>query len=414
MRISVTATPTAPSDPIRVVRVQLSGAFTYADSLTATGSGSVTLSDVISVPAVRGAVTVTGSTTTRSGAVGSGETRLTVQDTVRPTVFASLGGGRVGAVYSPGDTVQLTLTSGDNVGLGYVGYTIAAPVGQAGSSALRDSAAVSGTSAQHVFTAVVPTAWAGSVATVSLFAIDGAGNRLDTPGGALSVLSAGVRGVALAGVRDLAYDAKRHRVYASLPAAGTVAVVDVSSGALTILPAYTLPGAPRGLDLSVGGDSLVIGLRSTQLGIVNLVSVAVDAVTVLTNTILGRVTDNVRVAANNRAVFTATFDGSGYGGAVLQYDLAAKALVGSETPAFGAGGAGLLATETVPLAASGDRTRVFGLVDDSCCAEDGFVYNAATGLFPIRMGTVSMYGPSVATTRTGDRFLIGKSLFTSD
>jgi hypothetical protein len=240
---------------------------------------------------------------------------------------------------------------------------------------------------------------------VTLFAVDGAGNRTELT---RSVVVSTTHSTVLANVRDLAYDAKRGQVYASVPGTGRVEVVQVgATGALSLLAPIAVGGNPRGVDLTVSGDSLAVALGTTQLAFANLTSGVVSTETVITDTFLDRRTDNVRVAANGRAIFTATFSGSGYGGSALQFDLATRTVIST------ANAGGLTTTEVVPLAASTDRKRVYGLIDDSCCPETGFLYDVATAQFT-QHGTVSSYFPMVATDSTGSKFLIGQSLYGPD
>ena len=59
------------------------------------------------------------------------------------------------------------------------------------------------------------------------------------------------------------------------------------------------------------------------------------------------------------------------------------------------------------MAVSGNRQRVYALIDDSCCPEDGIYYDATKGKFSSARGVISSYGPGIATDFTGARALFG-------
>ncbi|HEY7395872.1 MAG TPA: hypothetical protein VH559_13550, partial [Gemmatimonadaceae bacterium] len=117
---------------------------------------------------------------------------------------------------------------------------------------------------------------------------------------------------------------------------------------------------------------------------------------VITDTFLSRTPAGVRVAANNRVIFGVTFSGSGYGGSIAEFDLATQTL-----------GSAVTTTESLPMAVSGNRQRVYALIDDSCCPEDGIYYDATKGKFSSARGVISYYFPAVATDFTGAHALFG-------
>lgn len=63
------------------------------------------------------------------------------------------------------------------------------------------------------------------------------------------------------------------------------------------------------------------------------------------------------------------------------------------------------------MARAGDRSRLFFLIDNSCCPEEGDLYLTATDTVGIKRGTANGYFSPVSTTATGSLFLIGASLF---
>ena len=107
-----------------------------------------------------------------------------------------------------------------------------------------------------------------------------------------------------------------------------------------------------------------------KLGFIDLNNDAMSTQAVITDTFLDRTPSGVRVAANNRVIFGVTFAGSGYGGSMMEFDLATRTV-----------GSSVTTTESLPMAVSGNRQRVYALIDDSCCPEDGIYYDATKGKF---------------------------------
>jgi hypothetical protein len=159
-------------------------------------------------------------------------------------------------------------------------------------------------------------------------------------------------------------------------------------------------GRPTGIDVTLGGDTLVVGLTGTlNLGFIDLNSGAMTTQAVISDTFLDRTPSGVRVAANNRVIFGVTFAGSGYGGSIMEFDLATRTV-----------GSSVTTTEALPMAVSGNRQRVYALIDDSCCPEDGVYYDATKGKFSGTRGVISSYGPGIATDFTGAHALFGNVL----
>jgi hypothetical protein len=100
----------------------------------------------------------------------------------------------------------------------------------------------------------------------------------------------------------------------------------------------------------------------------------------------------VRVLANAHAVVGLTFQGSGFGGGVVDLDLR----TGTRTAA-------LNATQRTPLVRSSDRRVLLGLIDDSCCPEQGFVYSAVTGTFSATRPVANRFRPQLAIASDGSR-----------
>jgi hypothetical protein len=496
--VTVSATPPA-GDAIRLMRIDATGAATYADSATIGTDGGATLTRAFALPLAIGTVHVVGSVRLGSGRTGSTETSFQLTDSLPPIVHVSVAGPDT-LTAQPGDTLHVTLSASDNISLKYtalhvtgavsfsdsVGYTsrqasvsrtilvpvprsapldqgvhLQAEAGDIGRNrvdatisgpAINDvqppsvTATVSGAQANGGFApgstarvvvtasdnvaltrigAVVEGLSAGDSVAVSggtgqltvsvplsagvrgtfpvrIFAVDDANNRSELIGAVLTVDSRARRAIvsaAMTGVRDLAIDDKRGLVYASQPDSNEIHVVsrtDASQSAPIVVP-----GRPEGIDMSLGEDSLVAALGNTAtLASVNLATGAVTSIPIIAGSFLSQRPDRVRVAANDRAVYSLTFSGSGFGGNVRDVDLATGQSIGV-----------IGVTESTPMAVSGNRERVLGLIDDSCCPEAAFVYDASTGRFGPEKGTISRYFPGVAADFDGSEFMIGNELF---
>src|SRR6266704_1835759 len=332
--------------------------------------------------------------------VTTAATPLAVVDTRFPIALGTLVNTRSGAGsgFAPDDTFRLTITGQDNARLQRVGYRFGPPASIADSFATTDSALT------QTITRAIPASWIGS-STYAVFAVDAVGNRREVLLGTLTVANRTRQApwnAALGGtVRDMAFDTKRNTLYLSIPDSNRVAVLSLDSKSFTTPLAFS--GQPRGLDLSLGSDSLLVALRATPyVSVLNLVTSQRDTVRVNSDNFLNRGPDNLRVMANNKALVTITFDGSGYGGTLVELDLGTRAYTNRKT-----------VTEFVPLCRSPNRSAALILIDDSCCPIEGVVYDALNGTFPADRGPVSRDFNYVSADYAGSRFLITGELFTS-
>jgi hypothetical protein len=336
----------------------------------------------------------------RGGGGGGGGTDFTP-----PTVSGSfLPAGGVDTV-ALGDTLVIQARADDDKALIWLGWKVGTYPDLA-----RDSVPVSGTHSETTFRGVTQAGWVGTT-TVWVFARDAAGHLTEFPIGNLEVRPAASRPTSTftlpASVRDLAYDGKRNRLYLSEVNRSEIAVI--SLGALHLDAAIPLLSSGAGLDMSRGNDSLLVALgQSVFLSTVNLVTGQVDTVRLTLGSSSQR-PDNLRVAANNTVVMSLAFDGTGYGGAILTYDLVAR----TQQLRTEAGINGLV-TERVPLARSGDGQKVLLLIDDSCCPEDAQIYSAATGTFGSRIGAFNGYFPTISGDATATRWLMANRLYLAD
>jgi hypothetical protein len=379
---------------LRYTVLRVTGAVTRTDSVAYIGStpyaqpvaaipipSNAPLDGTVTVTAV--AMDIGGNVITRN--VGT----FTIRDLLPPVSALTVSGARPNGAFFPGDTATLTITATDNRALRAYGYAVTG-IG------IRDSVSASGTTAQRVVR--LPLMSAGTYA-VTVFATDSAQNHVELLGAVLTVASRTRRpimSVSLGGAYDIGYESKRNRIYVSQPDSARIAVV--AADAVSRLSSLSVSnGRPTGIDVTLGGDTLVVGLTgSLNLGFIDLNTGAMSTQAVITDTFLDRTPLGVRVAANNRVIFGVTFAGSGYGGSITEFDLATRTL-----------GSSVTTTESLPMAVSGNRQRVYALIDDSCCPEEGLYYDATKGRFSSARGVISSYGPGVATDFTGAHTLFG-------
>ena len=204
------------------------------------------------------------------GSAKSLETQLTFVDRTPPTI--SQPSGWTGQ-YAVGDSLMLSANATDDNLLGWLVYQLGAPANA------RDSVAAIADRVGEYFGVKVPIRpeWVGSP-TVSMYIRD-AGNltsqTLTAPAplviyptvdkSSTPVLSLSPSGAA----DDIAYDAKRDRMYVGIPNDNKIAVFAPST--MTAQAAIQLPGTPAGMDLSLSGDSLLVAVPSAnQIAVVDL------------------------------------------------------------------------------------------------------------------------------------------------
>lgn len=378
--------------------VRASGSFAFTDSADASYASNVQRTVKIQIPANASLTTalkidvvtanVGGVVTTQSLPI------LTVVDTAHPAVTGSLTTTHSAGGAAPGDHLTLTVTGTDRRKLAYVGYSFGAPAN------VTDSVATSQATYTSTIPIIVPANWTGT-SSYSVFARDSVGNRTSVVLGALTVASRTRRAIVSAAkpgaIRDATFDAKRNLIYMSLPSQQQVAVLSMAD--MTFGTPFAFGASPHGLDVTPGGDSLVVALVETpNVAIINLPSKATTMMPVTS----GNGPDFLRIASTNKVLVTLTFAGSGYGGSLVEADLATGATHVLNT-----------VTEYVPIAMSGNRTRLIALIDDSCCPEEAFVYDALSGKIIGDGGTVSNYFNWVSADFSGNAFMVQSSVFAS-
>lgn len=391
----VTLTATDPG-ALKYAVVKVSGGFALVDSSDAHDVQSFVRAIPIQVPANASLKTLVHISATAANVGGvvtlDSIAPISIADTAHPTVAGQLTTTHAGTGAVPGDTLTLSVHATDRRKLAYVGYTFGPPAN------VSDSVATSAQTFDLTAPIHVLAGWTGSSA-YSVFARDSVGNRTQVATGVLTVASRIRRPIvsaALPGpVRDAAFDPKRNLVYLSVPSQQSVQVLSTAS--MTFGTPYAFGASPHGLDLTPGGDSLVVALVETpNVAIINLKN-GTETMMPVTS---GNGPDFLRVSNTNKVLVTLTFDGSGYGGSFIEADLATGATRDIKT-----------VTEYVPLAASGNRSRIMALIDDSCCPEEAFVYDASTGSIVADAGTISNYFNWVTADYLGDAFLIQSQLY---
>ena len=382
--------------------VSWTGAVSGRDSVAYAFPHSVTRAVTLAVPAataLNDSIKIAIQATDAGGNVANyAFPAIHTVDEVPPTVFYGLTGA---AVVVPADTISISVSAHDAAGVRWLGYRLGPPANRS------DSVSVSDTVALHTFK-VTPGQSAVGTSTLTAFAVDRGGNQGVSGAGSLTVIDA-VRlptdTLHLSGaVSDVVFDATRNQLYLvqpSLQRVLTMKLAPVAFGA-----AIPAPSTPQDADLSVSGDTLVTTLVSTPfIALSDLTQTTPTMDTVRLGTISGG-PDQVRVLANDKALVSITFAGSGYGGMVWEYDLAADT-VRQRCDV----GIYCAVTERTRLARSWDRKHMLLLIDDSCCPLEGFVYDAGSDSFSPGKGTISYYFPAVSADSTGSRYLMANELY---
>lgn len=383
--------------------IRISGAFTATDSVDHAFAKQVGRSVRIPVPASA----PMGSTFTvkviaadpalhRDSAVAG---TIQVNDLVPPSVNGVASGPEQVLTFVAQDTLRVAVNASDNYKLAWVGYRIG--------GTLSDSVAVATRNASQSFTYMIPSSgWLGTQ-TVMGFARDSAGHLTQASLGNATVVPGHRRPTfvfPLTGTApDLVYDSARDVVYFTEPSLNRVRVFSLATK--TFGTPINLFSRPTGLDLTPGGDSLVVALsQSTSLAIVNLQNRQVDTANLPLNPNINPVLALVRVMANNKAFVTTVNIGIGSGDL---WELDLRTLKRRQRTDVSAG----ILTQSVPMARAGDGSRLLLILDNACCPETGNVYVTATDTFAISAPTADRYGPRVTADRSGSHFLVDEALF---
>ena len=352
-----------------------------------TSSATITIKDVVA-PGISGALLVPGLTP--NAFVSSMPAFSTVIDMIA------------------GVTDSVDISALDNHSVAWVGWSFGPP------SNARDSVAVAGATVQASIPFTVPASLTGTTPTFSVFARDSDGNLTVDAFGQVNIAPYVHHPVRTATVdtamTDIAYDAKRNVLY--LSEAGHANVLVLSLASMTLQTPIAVPAPPVGLDLTPGGDTLVVALANTgDLAFVTLNGTPTTTVVQLTaldsvpgdSTTITSAVQTVRVAADGRVIVgTLRTVNNVQNGAVVELNLAT-----SQSRIVYPG-------SVVALARSGDATRViiWGIVSyaQSVQLYDG-VGHQYSGYPSILAGPLQNSGIFMSATQTGTSFLVGNLLW---
>ncbi len=352
-----------------------------------------------------------------SGTVHTYSRTVIVPCWIPPSAFGFTSSADQNPILTPGDTLRILSIGAYQAGfafeapLTWVGYSVRSPINR------RDSAAVTDTTQpwRHEFTITVDASWrVGSDfqldtgVVVTTFARDSAGyingGETDHP---IKVVNATRYPTAFVPLQtrvvDAAFDAKRQRIYLSEPDSEQIAVLDVPTW--RYLPPIAVNGGPWGLDLSVGGDSLVIVRSHTRtVVIIPLTGGASSSIDV--PALPEEWLQHLRVLANNRAYVTTTFGGFG-AGSIWEVNLAN----GTTRKRSDAGDNGDV-TESGTIARSVSREKMLVFAADRCCPIDGQVFDAASDAFgPLTPVTNNDFAGQVSMSADGSRIVVGNRVW---
>ena len=196
---------------------------------------------------------------------------------------------------------------------------------------------------------------------------------------------------------DAVFDEKRNVIYMSIPDLHEVAVLSMAT--MAFLPPLAFDAMPRGLDLTSGGDTLVVALLQDQkVALIDLRSATTSTITMPP----GAEPNYLRVSGRDK-ILVATQGGSGFGGAFIEAD----PLTGSAINLSNV-------TSETPLAVAGNRSSVVAAVSSSCCPETVLIYDSALRLITERGGTADFDANTVTVDYAGDRFLLHHNVFSPD
>lgn len=392
--IKLTATD---SFALLYTKVEASGSAVLFDSVGANGQMSVTRTVYVGIPSndlYQSTLHLSVETKDRSG--------VKVTDTIPDIVVYDRGAAPalVGSFYTTrgsagaaaGDTLVLDEAATDRHALKYVGYRIGAPAGVADSENTTQSS--------HSLSRrmVIPLSWAGQ-STIILFARDSIGNVSNVALGELTVSSRSRRPLVVlpnpGSVHDVAFDGKRNLAYLSMPDAEQVAVLSLLTN--TFETPYSFPSAfPRGVDITLSGDTLAVALGNTgNVALVNLTNATVSTIDVAGLATYGA-PDNLRITSANKIVSSLSDGGT----SLRETDLATQS-----TRVIAQ------ASDQLPFAASGNRARIFVQDDGGCCPTSAFIYDAATSSIIGFGNSISNFSSSVSADFAGDRFLVDTTVF---
>jgi len=401
--ISATDSSSAGRLALEFTTVSVSGAFAYHDSVDAHGASLVNRSVRFRLPP--------GTATTNSvlhisveAAALNGSTKkstdiVVTDSSAPPTLGGSIVSSHANGGAVPGETLQIVVNAAARDRLQYVGYRIKGPANTA------DSIPSTSTVDSLRSSLLVPAGWEGT-SHVQAFARDTAGLETTLEIGSLTVAARTRRPIASAlppaPVFDMAYDSRRNRLYMSIPSLKEVAVLSV--GDMTYQAPIPFSGTPHGVDLTIGGDSLLVAVDDTAaLSVIDLNTGArsVMALAYQPDKEFPPFAQNVRAVIPDGALISLSFPGSGYAGTIVEANFA------SATSRI----LHIHVSEREPIAVSGNGSRAVILNGNACCPIDGFSYDAVRGSLSPVIEVPNTVEGSMSVDYSGDRFMISENVF---
>ena len=216
---------------------------------------------------------------------------------------------RAASAVAAGGSFELVLNATDDRRIAWIGYYVTSVLGGEWTSG-SDSIAVSDSmTAASATVRLSPPAQSSGWIQIDAFAVDGAGNRTRMrftryPVSVYRVVAPPMPAVALGELEDWIYDVRRGRLYATLT--DTVPILVLSPATMALDTSLVPPGHARGLDLTVGGDSLLTTLDTTPaLAVTDLATPGAGWSTIALTADTGAQTPLfLRVAASGRVLLT--------------------------------------------------------------------------------------------------------------
>jgi hypothetical protein len=407
--------------------IEISGPFTMKQAVAENGASSASRTVRLQVPpgAVRGVPIAVSIRTLDAGyqqGTRSVLTQTVVVDNIAPSIeMAMLPGGSYNALagqFAVGDGVQLYVSAADNDILSWLVWELGAPAN------VRDSIAAPPNQTSAVWNAMlmVKPEWVGSP-ILSLYVRDAAGHKSATLGSApdsLRFYPLVTRPTATTppptvnsynDLNEIAYDPKRNLFFIPSALGSSITVLDATT--MTYRTPIAVPAVPGGIDLTPGGDSLIVALPSVRsLAVVDLSQPAV-----VTSISLAAILDSagasypsaptapsiVRVAANGK-VLVSLVNRTSSGDWMLEVNL------GTLRQRIRTEARGMPYTMNATIA-SPDRSRI-AQWDVSCSR----FYVAATDAFsPCAVNYAAVFQPRhIAFDAAGSRMSLGNVAFDAD
>jgi hypothetical protein len=322
-----------------------------------------------------------------------------------PRVAATVSYPQGDTILVPGDVLRVALTASDDRKVLWAGYRLGPPAN------VGDSVRVAAKEHTGTFSIPVPASWSGA-STLTVFARDALDRPFEVPAGTVRVIDAvrrPIQTVALGGMftiaTDIVYDAKRNALYLLEGEAGRIAVLALSTFTFSAplpLPG-PLPGSRRGeMDITPGGDSLVVPIANTSIGFINLVTGATSTAAIVSDVGTTQHIGETNALANDKVLVFGSWSGVGTSAAALwEYDLT----TGTHRRRTDTGiGGNILSDER---ARSGDSRRFLLLEYAGAC---GHIYEAATSAFSSCVRVPFSRANTPTSTTTGDRWLVANVL----